>query len=333
MAVFLNRGDLTLPDAVAADLRQISAGEGVLDFNTNVNDPFTSEITFGLTRLSPISAQLDQLFHVGVPIILTGLSSDSEDPTAPTNVIAGNGVTFEAGGVIHVAYDVGQCRGTGIFTIGQDNRAIPTPNAVILYHELAHALRFAQGKHSDSEAEEERAAEEQENQMRLKLGLPLRDVSNHFGGCGIISGGGGGGGDRPIPVVRCVAVPKSWTVDNHIDVSWDGGANYDFYLLKFGPAGGNPPQGETDFGGSSGFFRFVPTVPGQTYSAQVDGCFSGVFDSKCSGFSEPVRITASENLHSLLAFCKLSGIDPSQGVFNTFQQGPFAVSIRSILGV
>jgi hypothetical protein len=334
MTVFLNRADFTEPNSVTSDLQQIAANEGILQFHTNVQDPSKSEITFQLTSSSDIGRQLDQLFRVAAVIVITGLSSDSEDPTTPDKLIAGNGVTFDANGVIHVAYDVGQCNGDGIWTIGIGGNPIPTPNPVILYHELAHALRFANGQHSDDSNIEERAAEIQENLMRTKMGVTLRDVNNHFGGCGIVSGGGGGQPDKPVPVVSCVAVPEALNLDNHIDVSWQVSANYNFYLVLFGVAGQNLIQAEIDSSGRSGSFRIRPTVPGTVYSVQVDGCFSHILDSDCSGFSKPILVTAAANLHSVVQFCRLSGVDPSQGVHHVLAPAPFSViSLRNTLGI
>src|SRR6266545_110001 len=333
MTVFLNQGNFTEPNSVTADLQRISANEGVLAFHTNINDPSLSQITFQRTASTDISGQLHQLFNTGnFTIVITGLSSDSEDPIEPENLISGKGKTFVAGGVIHVAYDVGQCDGSGIWTVGQDGKPIPTPNPVILYHELAHALRFTNGQHSDDEKVEEQAAEIQENLMRTKMGVPLRDVNNHFGGCGIISGGGGGKVDKPAPFVTCVPVPKSLQLENHIDVSWQAGANYNFYLVLFGVAGHRLIQGEIDSGGHNGSFRVIPTIPGTVYSIQVDGCFSHLLGSDCSGFSQPLLVTARPNLHSLLDFCKLSGVDPRQGVGQVLTSTGSG-RLRAILGI
>ncbi|HVB63412.1 MAG TPA: hypothetical protein VNE17_01690 [Nitrolancea sp.] len=62
-----------------------------------------------------------------------------------------------------------------------DGNHISTPNPVILYHELSHAFRAATGT---TQPNDEIPAETDENVMRSELGLCLRDVNNHDGGCG-----------------------------------------------------------------------------------------------------------------------------------------------------
>jgi hypothetical protein len=75
MTVFLNQAALTEPKSVTADLGQITANEGLLDFHTNINDLSLSQITFQATSSSDISRQLDQIFHgVTATIVITGLS-------------------------------------------------------------------------------------------------------------------------------------------------------------------------------------------------------------------------------------------------------------------
>jgi hypothetical protein len=334
MPIFLSRRDFTLPDSVMADLRTISANDGTFDVHTRINDPSLSQITFQTQASTDVSRQLDRLFRISATIVITGLSSDSEDPTHPPNAISGNGETFVADGIINVAYDVGQCHGNGIWAVGQSGNPIPTPNPVILYHELAHALRFANGQHSDDEATEERAAEIEENVMRTKLGVPLRNVDNHFGGCGILTGGGGGGAAKPIPIVSCVGVPRTVHVENHIQITWQAGAEYNFYLVRFGVAGGAVRQVEIDAGGRDGSFQILPAAAGTTYSVQVDGCFSHILDSDCSGFSRPVLVAAAANLHSVLQFCRLSGLDPTHGLHHLLAASPLSpVRLRQVLGV
>jgi len=293
-----------------------------------------SNVTFRANRVSDISKQLDQLFGTTSTIVITGLTSDSLDPNDETRLIAGNGVTFETGGVIHVAYDIGQCDGDGIFTITPNGSRIPTPNPVILYHELAHALRFANDQHSNDETIEERAAETQENLMRHKLGLPQRDVNSHFGGCGIISPGGVGSANKPVPTVTCSASPKTLRLANHIEINWQANVEYDFYIVMFSEFGGPPTQVDIHSAGRSGSFRISPTSPGAAFSVQVDGCFSHIFDSDCSGFSAPVRITATPNLRSLKEFCRLSGVDPAAGLDAVLAiPGGSSISLRAVLGI
>src|SRR5262249_22612319 len=67
-----------------------------------------------------------------------------------------------------------------------------SPNPVILYHELSHALRTATNStlptsRSCTGSQEEQAAERDENDMREQLGVPRIDANNH---CGAVCSGG-----------------------------------------------------------------------------------------------------------------------------------------------
>ena len=131
-------------------------------------------------------------------VIATGLPSGTTitlhlDTGDTTIDITGNGVTFHdrVADVIRIIYDTGQCNGSGIFTIGLDGSThIPTPNPVILYHEMSHAFHFLRGTVAATSALEEQAAETDENVMRDQMGLPERLTTDHSGGCG---GGDPGG--------------------------------------------------------------------------------------------------------------------------------------------
>jgi hypothetical protein len=140
---------------------------------------------------------LDEVNDPGT-VVATGLPSGTTITlhldTGDTSIdITGNGVTFHdrLANVIRILYDTGQCNGSGIFTIGLDGHThIPTPNPVVLYHEMSHAFHQLRGTVAATPALEEQAAETDENVMRDQLHLPERLTTDHTGGCG---GGGTGG--------------------------------------------------------------------------------------------------------------------------------------------
>jgi hypothetical protein len=86
-----------------------------------------------------------------------------------------------------VVYDTSQGGGTGYCAKGQVSGKydLQSPNPVILYHELSHALRTATKASLSTTASgcaaspEEAAAETDENDMRDQLGIPHRDTTDH----------------------------------------------------------------------------------------------------------------------------------------------------------
>ena len=84
---------------------------------------------------------------------------------------------------IYVIFDTSNCNGNGILV-----RAVPggpdinpTPNPVVLYHELSHAFRRANGS---SQPDDEIPAINDENVLRPLLGIGLRDPQPpHTGTC------------------------------------------------------------------------------------------------------------------------------------------------------
>ena len=122
--------------------------------------------------------------------------------------VTGNGFTYtdthQGNTVIRVVYDVSQCCGQGIYMFDTDGNHISSPNPTILYHELSHAFRAATGTQATND---EPPAETDENVMRSELGVCLRDVNNHDGGCGTGNdcGGSDGGTDGGPPAGGCAA--------------------------------------------------------------------------------------------------------------------------------
>jgi hypothetical protein len=184
-----------LPDSAFADLFAICGQDGGLG-EANVADPTVAQITYAENNVGvPTADRINLLVNTdfGVPIIITALHSD--DPSPAGGTIAGNGATGQPGGPgnpVLVFYDAQQCDGSGIWAIADaDGKThIPSPAPIPLYHELSHALHFATGTVNPNSGLEEQAAEVDENVMRAEMGVPLRLVTDHTGGCGGVAAGG-----------------------------------------------------------------------------------------------------------------------------------------------
>jgi len=184
MTLFIDQsGDSS---AVFGDLYSISRQDGGLGDSNVAGDPTVIQVTYIETAGQPATAdRLNTLVNTdfGTPIVLTALPGGI-DPYSGLDV-TGNGFTYidstSGADVIRIVYDDSQCVGSGIFMFDVDGNHISTPNPVILYHELSHAFRAATGT---TQPNDEIPAETDENVMRSELGLCLRDVNNHDGGCG-----------------------------------------------------------------------------------------------------------------------------------------------------
>jgi len=197
------------------DLFTISSSDG--NFNggapvtativTNIGNVNATQLTY--PSVTTGTATANRLFTLvntstglnwGDPILITPLNGGN-DPYGVLGNVSGNGGTYVdtsvTPNVIHVIYDTGQCSGTGIQVFDTGGNPIPSPNSVILYHELSHAfhnaiqqLPFPQTA-CPGNTTDEPAAEIDENVLRSQLGVALRDVCNHGAQCG---GGGTNGG-------------------------------------------------------------------------------------------------------------------------------------------
>ena len=135
-----------------------------------------------------IAAGADFVFNDGQSILAVGgraiPPNDDLNPTTSCLAIYDNSLNNGQG--YCVARD-----GTG------GTLDLPSSRAVILYHELSHALRIVTDSSlpltfaCDPASPEENAAIIDENALRDQLGEPHRDPNIH---CGAICGGGGGGG-------------------------------------------------------------------------------------------------------------------------------------------
>jgi hypothetical protein len=197
------------------DLFTISSSDG--NFNggapvtaaivTNIGNVNATQLTYpSVTTGTPTANRLFTLVTTnsglswGNPILITPLNGGN-DPYGVLGNITGNGGTYVdtsvTPNVVHVIYDTGQCSGTGIQVFDTGGNPIPSPNSVILYHELSHAFHNAINQIPfpqtvcPGNTTDEPAAEIDENVLRSQLGVALRDVCNHGAQCG---GGGGNGG-------------------------------------------------------------------------------------------------------------------------------------------
>jgi hypothetical protein len=169
------------------DLFTISRQDGNLGDTPVPGDPSANQMTYaGGSPAGPTAARLFSLINTnfGTPIVVSALN-DGIDPITGQDLTAVAGETYidstSGSAIIRVVYDASQCLGSGFFVFDTSANHITFPNPVLLYHELSHAFRAAQGTTASND---EIPAETDENVMRGVLSLCLRDVNNHGGGCG-----------------------------------------------------------------------------------------------------------------------------------------------------
>jgi hypothetical protein len=198
--------DLSGMSSVAfSNLFTISGDDGGLGVTDAPGDTTVFLVQYTETAGQPATAdRLSALVNTdfGMPIVITAVNGGN-DPYSGLDV-TGNGFTYILDSVIRIVYDISQCCGQGIFVFDTGNNHISLPNPVILYHELSHAFRAGQGT---TQTNDEPPAETDENVLRTQLGLCLRDVNNHGGGCGSGDncGGSDGGPDGGPTAAGCAA--------------------------------------------------------------------------------------------------------------------------------
>jgi hypothetical protein len=195
------------------NLLTVSGEDGGLGLTDVPGDTTVSQVTYVETPGQPATAdRLNQLVNNNFPgpvsstqnIVVTPLNGGN-DPHGSGD-ITGNGVAYiDSTGpslVIRIVYDVSQCCGSGIFLFDTGGNRISDPNPVIVYHELSHAFRAVTRTNLP---DDEVPAETDENVLRAQLGLCLRDVTNHDGGCGggDDCGGSAGNADGEPPSGGC----------------------------------------------------------------------------------------------------------------------------------
>jgi hypothetical protein len=214
MSIFLDTGGAS--GTGFFNLLTVSGEDGGLGLTDVPGDATVSQVTYVETAGQPATAdRLNQLVNNIFPgpvrstqkIVVTPLNGGN-DPHGHGDV-TGNGVTYiDSTGtspVIRVVYDVSQCCGRGIFLLDTGGNRITDPNPVIVYHELSHAFRAVTRTNLP---DDEVPAETDENVLRAQLGLCLRDVHNHDGGCGSGSdcGGSVGNADGGPPSGGCATL-------------------------------------------------------------------------------------------------------------------------------
>ncbi|HEX8906745.1 MAG TPA: hypothetical protein VF771_17980, partial [Longimicrobiaceae bacterium] len=164
-------------------------------------DPSVIQLTYGGARPAGVTAaRLHDMVNNNFPapiviqnVVITAMSAGI-DPYSGLDV-TGNGLTYidttVSPSVVRVVYDITLCLNAGLFGFDVDGNRITTPRPVLLYHELSHAFRRVTNTRQPND---EPPAETDENDMRTALGLCLRDVNNHDGGCGGGDDCGGGTG-------------------------------------------------------------------------------------------------------------------------------------------
>lgn len=197
------------------NLLTVSGEDGGLGLTEVPGDATISQVTYLETAGQPATAdRLNQLVNNIFPgpvvptqnIVVTPLNGGN-DPYLSGD-ITGNGVAYidrtGTSPVIRIVYDVSQCCGAGIFLFDTGGNEITDPNPVIVYHELSHAFRAVTGTNLP---DDEVPAQTDENVLRAQLGLCLRDVNNHDGGCGSGNdcGGSVGNADGGPPSGGCAS--------------------------------------------------------------------------------------------------------------------------------
>ena len=195
-------GDTVNPAVVQINLGQITAdlniGQG-----TTTNDLIQVTYT-GAGTSAPaqrISTLVNTNFNVNPPngpdIVILGVGPNFQ--LLDGTLLCGNGVTIAPNtpdnptASIYVVYDTTNGNGGGILVHAPGGAAgtftSPTPNPVVLYHELSHALRAANGT---SQADDEVPAINDENVLRPLLGIANRDPNPPHDGQATNCGGPSG---------------------------------------------------------------------------------------------------------------------------------------------
>jgi hypothetical protein len=138
--------------------------------------------------------------------------------TLPPAATGSGGVRINPTNSVLVIYDTSQGGGTGYCAKGQASGKYDdqTPNPVILYHELSHALRQATQTSLSTSATgctaspEENAAEKDENDMRDQLKIPHRDPTDH---CGQACSGGAGPNTGSCCIVASIATGSPYSAE------------------------------------------------------------------------------------------------------------------------
>jgi len=92
---------------------------------------------------------------------------------------------------------------------------------------------------------------------------------------------GGGSGDYAPPTVTGVVATS-----NSLTFSWSATPNYNFYQVRVAPKGQGDTQVTLSQSGHSGSFPYQQLNPSSQYTFKVQGCFSQLFNSTCSTWTQ-----------------------------------------------
>ena len=187
MTLFILAAGYLLP--VEGDMGTILEGDtsGFGDLGTTIDPAGNTAVEMSYTQTGSSFSRdrmNDIINNLAGPIDVLGVDNTYILPD-------GNPVTSEAGsttyppdanGIVYVIYDVTDCGGSHYYVYDTAGHQIPFPPPVILFHELSHAYHEQFGD-LDLGAPEVQA-ETDENGFRAEVGLALRNVNNHGGGCG-----------------------------------------------------------------------------------------------------------------------------------------------------
>ena len=191
------------PDRGFGHLVQIANMDTGIGQNAAVGDLIQITYTETLTGIPP--DRLDSLVNTdfsGVPgttdIIVIPVDETFVRPNGH-HVTENAGLTFPVGhsenptSSVLIVYDTSDNNGGGYCLPAEGGGTVGFPGAVILYHELSHALRMATSSQLDNSDTgctanpEEHQAEIDENDMRDQLGVGHRDTTQHCATTGCTS--------------------------------------------------------------------------------------------------------------------------------------------------
>jgi hypothetical protein len=201
---------LVYPDEVVTDL--LSCVDGDPGLTVGRTDAVGVYLAYSRTRGSFGAQRIDDIVNSSFTELISVAGVDSSAYIGGSPITSYGGVTFppSPSGEILIVYDIGMCNANGYYGFDMAGIQIDIPGYVVLFHELAHGFQLGMfGSSTEYEAITD------ENGLRFEDGLPLRDPSNHFGGCGSIGGGG-----RPPDCFIATAATAHFRGDDFRNLKW-----------------------------------------------------------------------------------------------------------------